>query len=213
VKLVIKGTRMDVYVDSDEPVHQVPNLLRDPASGRIGIAAYGKAHFANVQITEMDSPPISDMELPVVETAPGMITKWQVSKSFHGEAEEAPTAFDGEGTEWQSAQTDARGLLNLAQFGKIEKGSNAIYVRHTFDASEDRYQTINFGYSDRVRVYANGALIYSGDNGYKTRDFRFLGTIGLFDRIHFPVVKGSNEIVFEVSESFGGWGIIGQMAP
>jgi hypothetical protein len=213
VKLVIKGNRMDLYVDSDEPVHQVPNLLREPEAGRIGIAAYGKAHYANVQITQMDNPPITHMEVPIVETAPGIITQWQVSKDIHGEAEKAPTSIDVSGTEWQTAETDARGLLNLAQFGKIEKDSNAIYVRHTIDAPADGHQTIKFGYSDRVRVYANGALVYSGDNGYRTRDFRFLGTIGIFDSVHFPVVKGRNEIVFEVSEAFGGWGIIGQVAP
>lgn len=69
-----------------------------------------------------------------------------------------------------------------------------------------------FAYSDRVRVYVNGTLLYSGDNSYRTRDFRYLGTIGLFDSVQAPLKKGANEVVFAVSETFGGWGIMARLS-
>jgi len=56
-------------------------------------------------------------------------------------------------------------------------------------------------------VYLNGTLIYSGENMYQSRDYRYLGTIGLFDNIVLPLQPGDNELWFAVTESFGGWGI------
>ena len=45
-----------------------------------------------------------------------------------------------------------------------------------------------------------------------SRDFRYLGTIGLFDAIHLPLKQGENEVLLAVSETFGGWGIISRLA-
>ena len=58
-----------------------------------------------------------------------------------------------------------------------------------------------------LRLFLNGRLLYTGNNGYRTRDYRYLGTIGYFDAVTLPLEKGSNELWFAVSESFGGWGV------
>ena len=52
--------------------------------------------------------------------------------------------------------------------------------------------------------------IYKGDNGWRTRDYRYLGTIGLFDGIFLNLKKGENTLLMAVSESFGGWLITGK---
>ena len=64
------------------------------------------------------------------------------------------------------------------------------------------------GYSDAAAVFVNDTLTYKGNNGYLTRDYRYLGTIGLFDSVALPLQAGENEIWIAVSESFGGWGIM-----
>lgn len=76
------------------------------------------------------------------------------------------------------------------------------------EAEVARSVTVSFGYSDRVRVYLKGRPLYRGDNGYRSRDYRYLGTIGLFDELVLPLRAGRNELTFAVSESFGGWGIL-----
>ena len=48
-------------------------------------------------------------------------------------------------------------------------------------------------------------------NYYTSRDYRYLGTIGLFDEIYLDLHKGDNSILFAVTENFGGWGIIASM--
>lgn len=54
-------------------------------------------------------------------------------------------------------------------------------------------------------------LICRGNNGYQTRDYRYLGTIGLFDTLALKVKGGDNELWIAVSEDFGGWGIMGRI--
>jgi len=70
---------------------------------------------------------------------------------------------------------------------------------------------LNFGYSDTAAVFVNGALVYKGDNTYMSRDYRYLGTIGLFDSVALPLKSGENEVWIAVTEAFGGWGIMGQL--
>ena len=64
------------------------------------------------------------------------------------------------------------------------------------------------GYSDVAAVFVNDTLIYKGNNTYQSRDYRYLGTIGLFDRVALPLQAGENEVWIAVSEAFGGWGIL-----
>jgi hypothetical protein len=58
-----------------------------------------------------------------------------------------------------------------------------------------------------VKVYFNDRLIYGGHDVYQSRDYRFLGTIGLYDELYLPLKQGQNELLLAVSENFGGWGI------
>ena len=74
-------------------------------------------------------------------------------------------------------------------------------------SDREQSKTVAFGYSDRLRLFVNDRLFYTGTNGYRTRDYRYLGTIGYFDAVTVPLRKGRNELVFAVSESFGGWGV------
>ena len=60
-------------------------------------------------------------------------------------------------------------------------------------------------------MFFNDKLFYSGNNTYRTRDYRYLGSIGYFDEVYLPLKAGRNEIIMAVSESFGGWGIMAKL--
>ena len=79
-------------------------------------------------------------------------------------------------------------------------------------SDKPRSVPLRLGYSDRARVYLDGRLLYVGDNSYRSRDYRYLGTIGLFDEIWLPLNRGENQLWVAVSEDFGGWGILGRLA-
>ena len=52
-----------------------------------------------------------------------------------------------------------------------------------------------------------GRALFRGDDAYRSRDYRFLGSIGWYDTLYVPLEAGDNELVVAVSEDFGGWGV------
>ena len=112
---------------------------------------------------------------------------------------------------WSQLAAGSSGITNLAQLAAVSDDANTVLARVTLRSARAQSVTVAFGYSDRVKAYANGNLVYTGNNGYLSRDFRYLGTIGLFDEIATVLHAGDNELTFAVSESFGGWGILARV--
>jgi len=90
---------------------------------------------------------------------------------------------------------------------KVEGYKNTVFAAVTIDSEKKQLKKLNFGYSDRAMVYLNGRLIYGGNNSFRSRDYRFVGSLGYFDALYLPLEKGKNELRLAVSETFGGWGI------
>ena len=73
-------------------------------------------------------------------------------------------------------------------------------------------RALELGFSDRAVVFLNGRALYRGDDTYRSRDYRFLGSIGYYDTLFLPLVAGVNDLVIAVSEDFGGWGVQARLA-
>lgn len=213
VKLVIAGRRADVYFDHEEkPTLQVRELKREPISGGVCIRAFvSPVYFANFSIQEIEQPPISSLEPVPPESIASVISKWEISPPFNEQILEGQYSLEKEFIKqqtWQVLESEASGLCNVAKVTKREtRKDNTVFTRSIIQSADGKTKRLDFGYSDRVKVYCNGQLLYSGNNGFRTRDYRYLGTIGYFDSVYLPFKKGSNEIIFAVSESFGGWGV------
>ena len=98
-------------------------------------------------------------------------------------------------------------VLRRAGIRALTRETNTVFARVTMISDRDQSKNVAFGYSDRLCLFLNDGLLYTGNNGFRSRDYRYLGTIGYFDAVTLPLHKGQNEIWFAVSESFGGWGV------
>jgi len=87
-------------------------------------------------------------------------------------------------------------------------GKNTRFARLTLQSDGRQIKQLHIGYSDSAKVFVNGNLQYAGDNTYQSRDYRYLGTIGLFDTVTLRLEPGENEILIAVTEAFGGWGVM-----
>ena len=212
VKIIYAGKNAHVYIDSDEHVLHINNLRRDELSGAIGLnsANFSSVHFANFKYTILANA----FDLPTHEgesiTNDGTVAKWQVSDAFDGNMLSGVSQLSATHTEgriWTSLGAEESGVTNLAQVQGLAQGKNTVFARVVLSAGEQATKKLSFGYSDAASVYLNGTLIYSGDNLYQSRDYRYLGTIGLFDNIVLPLKVGDNELWIAVTESFGGWGV------
>lgn len=210
VRLVAWEDTLQVFVDSDEP-QLVARMRHEARPGAFGLYAanFAPAWVSGLRYRALDEPPAAR---PVSSdpTRDGMVTEWSVSERF------AESTLDGvhelssamlEELEWTDALADSAGICNLAMTGGPAAGLDTRFARFRVEAESPRVAWIEFGFSDRVRVYHDDRLLFEGDDSYRTRDERFLGTIGLHDRVPLRLHAGVNEVTFAVSESFGGWGV------
>ena len=80
-------------------------------------------------------------------------------------------------------------------------------VKINIESASEQVKALSFGFSDYVTVFLNDKAIYSGSDNFLSRYYRYLGTIGFFDKLYLPLKKGANELWFVLSEDFGGWGV------
>jgi hypothetical protein len=208
VKLVIAGDEADVYVDSEEPVLHVADLKRDQAAGGILLSSYFTgAYFANVVVTpDADAETVGAAE-PAPERRDDLVAAFEVSPpvSF-AEIESAGVLPDVDA--WTPLAVETNGVANLGRTARRTEEADAVLARIVIEADAAETRRVRFGYSDDVIVFVNGEPVYSGTNAYRSRDYRYLGTVGLFDAVHAALAPGRNEIVFAVRENFGGWAVM-----
>jgi glyoxylase-like metal-dependent hydrolase (beta-lactamase superfamily II) len=212
VKVVYARDQAEVYIDSDEPVLRIGELKHDSERGAIGVSTgnFAPAHFANFRYTKLANayqfPAMHKEVLPVM----GTVSTWQVSDTFDQVVlTDTLMLTDAHTSErsWTTLNAEPTGITNLAQVARPGPGTDTVFARLIVDSDEARQKELAFGYSDKAQVFVNGKLVYKGDNTYRSRDYRYLGTIGLFDTVVLPLGAGRNEVWIAITEAFGGWGI------
>lgn len=213
VRIVFSGRQAEVYIgDMEKPVLFVDDLKRGVEPGSVGVSAgnFAPAHFSNFSFTAMDSPPLRGIPGKPETAPPGILPSWQVSDVFPESAVEGKTTLGREdlaARAWSRLETEVSGLANLARLQGIDRRNNTVFARKVIVSEREQIKRLDFGFSDRVRVYLNGRLLFRGADAYLSRDYRFLGSIGYFDALYLPLRAGENELLFAVSEDLGGWGI------
>ena len=213
VKIVVSGGQAEVYIgDIETPVLFIDELKRPTASGSVGlsVANFGPGRYADFRFEKIDKPTLKSRIDRRRTPPPGAVMKWQLSNSFNEadiKDEPALTPSITKDLTWDELATESTGLANISRLRTLERTKNTVFARLIIDSEKAQPKTLAFGYSDRARVFFDGRLIYTGSNGFRSRDYRYLGTIGFFDALTLPLKKGRNEVWFAVSESFGGWGL------
>lgn len=210
VKLEVSGSRAELVVDGDS-VQVIPRLRGPEGAGEVGfVVVPGAVKIANLVVRPEPAPPVGGATLASHDSTPATIVRsWRVSTTFAeslltGVADLA--ALPGP-AKWSTLDIEERGIANLARLAGNGSGRNTVVAAVTITSDRARTVPVRFGFSDRVRVYLNGRMLYAGNDGFGTHDPDFLGIVGLFDELALPLKRGPNELWFAVSETFGGWAI------
>ena len=227
VKLILSGKNAEIYVDDmEKPALIVAELKRDLEPGKVGVYSEASksdryelagAHYANFTYTSTSNPPLKTEIQPIEKAPETTVMSWLVSNSFQEEDLDNKyqlfTEQEKENLNWTQLAADDSGLTNLSKVQGIKDGKNTVFARKTIVADRDTIKQLKFGFSERVKVYLNGRLLYGGNDTIRSRDYRFLGTVGLFDELYLPLKAGDNDLWMAVSEgpSWEGWGLIAQL--
>ena len=211
VKLVVNGDRAQVYLDHSEKPNLSWQVFHEPREGTISFTGGNSEalHLANITINKEEAV-IKDFTPIARKPIPGLIQRWQLSDMFEEKALEDPTKIEAliGGRSWKKNVVVEEGTAaNISREVKLNNGKpgNTVFAKITINSNKEQTKLLEFGYSDRVVAILNGQPIYRGTNRYRSRDYRYLGTIGLFDAIYLNLKRGKNTLIMAVSEDFGGW--------
>lgn len=218
VKIVVAGEEAEVYVqDMSKPSLFIPELKHDVKPGKVGllvIATSTPIHFANFSYVSTSNPPLKGTAKAPQPTPVGTIMSWSVSPAFDEKSLEGKVELsqaEKENLTWQKVSSEATGLVNIGRLQGIVGEKNTAFAKVTIISDTEEIKPLELGFSDRVRLYLNDRLLYSGHDEFASRDYRFLGTIGYYDTVYLPLKKGENELWLAISDSIdaqggGGWG-------
>jgi sugar lactone lactonase YvrE len=215
LKMEIAGTQARIYLDDMEhPALAVPHLKHGKSKGTIGLMGPrdGTAFFSGFSYKKDDG--LEFDPAPTIETPPGMIMEWELSQAFKA-AEVDMDTYPGDQMQqriqWKRVDPEPSGLVDVSRFARRSPGGpDVVFARTPIKADKEVTKKYLFGYSDEVSIFLNGKILFSGNSAYQFRDPSFLGAVGLFDAVFLPLQKGDNELLFILTESFGGWGFMCQ---
>jgi sugar lactone lactonase YvrE len=216
LKLEIKGKQARLFInDGQQPALVIHDLKHDVAPGPVGIRSTRNpaACFANFRVTKTDDLVFDPPPQPVPPR--GLITEWELSQPLDALAvprEAYPEPEFWQQIVWQKVATEPNGLLDIARHVRrsLNGQADVVFARILLEAEQDEVRLFSFGFSDMANIFLNGQLLYSGNNAHRSRAENFAGIINLQDTLHLPLRKGRNELLFQVIETFGGWGLMGQ---
>lgn len=209
LKIEVRGDQARVYVNgAAEPSLHVTDLERDYEAGGIAVRANFGVCVANFRYEAYTT---TEQVAQADKTAPeGFITEWELSPAFSPEGIDTQ-AYPKAAIKWESVTSSASGLVNVSEYHVRPQGGGVIYARTSITSTQAQRKKLLLGYSDIVSVFLNGNLLFSGQSAFQSRDQLFQGIIGLHDALMLDLQEGENELLFVVSEIFGGWGFMGKV--
>lgn len=217
VKVIVSGDNAEVYIeDMDTPLLFINDLKHDAKSGKVGVKGGGMGkhdkgvHFADFSYTAISTPPLKGKASKPESTPKNAIMSWSISEAFDEKSLDGKfrlTVDNEQKLTWKKLTCEPSSLINISKVQLKTKGKNTVFAKVNITSEMEQIKPLQFGYSDRIKVYFNDQIVYGGNNTFRTRDYRYLGTIGFFDEVYLPLKEGKNELSMAVSESFGGWGL------
>jgi len=228
MRLEVSGAQAKFFVkDMDTPALVMPDLKSGVQKGQVAFSVLtGATYISNFEIhTTADAP--WERHLPAMPA--GTLTKWNISPAYDAlqrEPERPLTETESRAIQWQEVEAEPPGFVVLYRYRQAphprvsfatdfskrlepQPGTKVIYARTNIESDSEQVKKLDIGYSDEVRVFLNGKILYRGRSAQNFRDPGFLGIISADDdALYLPLKKGSNELVLAVSELGGGWGFV-----
>jgi hypothetical protein len=212
VQIQVYPKSADVFINGARSL-RIPELKGDASRGSLALFVragttntVGQVIFSNFRYSSMNNQTPEDMPKPQRFAPVGLIQHWLVAPAMsEDEANRRASQSNWSGTAWTPLSVETNGIANLSRLNGTAEGRDFTIARYEIQSDSNCTKLLKFGYSDKLTLYLNGAMVYRGDNSQYSRDPRFLGIVGLFDTISVPLHRGLNNLAFVVEEKSGGW--------
>jgi len=217
VKVVVNNDKAQVFMDYSEEPQLSWYLFHEAKDGDVAFSGgrFTGMHLANITIGRK-LPQLVNFNPGKREPIDGLIQEWEISDVFEEKLLDDIAGIKDfiKARKWgKKIQVEEGTAANISRQVALRdtRPANTVFARVEITSEKAQLKLFEFGYSDRVVAILNGEPIYKGINTWRSRDYRYLGTVGLFDAIYLPLKKGKNTLLLAVSEDFGGWLVTGKL--
>jgi hypothetical protein len=214
-KLEISGKQARAYVDgANKPALVIDDLKHGISKGTLGLNGWtGNTYFSNFSFKADNN--LKFKSVPKPDTPIGMITQWQLSQIFESNQINTKLPLAEQklaNIKWQKVKGEASGLVDIARYvKKSEREQEVVLAKVVVHSEKEQIKKLSFGYSDKVSIFLNDDILFSGNYSFRKREAEFVGVVGLNDAVYLNLKKGDNELLLMITETFGGWGYICQL--
>ncbi|MGG6230489.1 family 16 glycoside hydrolase [Tenacibaculum sp. SDUM215027] len=217
LRIDVNNLKAEVFVNNIK-VLAVDKLRTDQEGGIIGLWAlfgnrFSKFRVTNKAITEKHSIPTQTL---LGNT--NIIKCWRITKAYP--YKENKIQFQNFSKEkYTTVSTEESGLLPISKYvkktssGNFEQNKeNYIIAATTIHSDKQKAQLFSFDYSDKVLVFLNGELLFSGNNAFRQKGVQYMGHMDInTNKLYLPLKKGENKIHCVVIDKANGWGLIAKL--
>lgn len=216
LRIEVNDNMAVIYVNN-EKVLTIDNLRTGSKKGEIGLFALFNNRFSNFRYIQKDIALKSSKE-KTANIDPNIITQWNITKAFlYDENRLHPKNFSKK--IYTSVSTEASGLLPISKYIKKQssgnfEGNKEVYIiaSTTINSNNKGLKKFSFDYSDKIKVYLNGKLLFYGNNAFRVKGIQHEGHLGVNSNTLFlNLKKGKNKLHCVVIDRANGWGLMGKI--
>lgn len=183
--------------------------LKQPvSSGGIGIWGNTAGIFSNFRYELFSDQTPNKAPTNKTQTIDeGVITDWQLSQRFSVD-DQSPNKLPSN-LEFRDVTVEDQGFVNISRYLARGKPKALAYGKTVLSSDKAKRIKLWFGYSDEITIFLNGQPQFEANSSYNFRAPFGLGLLDSdHDAIYLDLAPGDNELIFAVSETFGGWGFM-----
>jgi len=215
-KIDLKGYTMTcTFGDQDYPFFVTDRLSCGSEHGAIRFVSSSDVYLKDVHIKPRKARKMPAFDPVKMNLDPRYLTKWKVSQAIP--LEDGDMSLDLErfavSTEWKELYAEDKGMINFTRNIEMPSKNCAVLAQVPLFSDSEQTKKLRIGYSDRMDLYLNGELVYSGDNTFMTENARMRGRLHEGkDTVALHLKQGENIIQAIVYERFGGWAMIARLS-
>ena len=210
IKIVVIGDTAKVYLHNETEATLAVKLKHKITQGPIGVFSHHPGIFANLSVTKIDTNYVKAKEIKKSLVKSSYLTRWLISEPFNNANWDSKklNLNDSLKGNWQIINAEEGNLINLNRYYVRSGKHNTILAKVIIDSKKEQTKKLYFGYSDKIKIFLNSNMIFSGDNSYKESD-RWDDRGYVFDDneiVELLLKKGKNELIMQIYEEQFGWG-------
>jgi len=212
----LQGRTMTCTFDDDAyPFFYTDHLTSGSDQGLIQFISSSQVYVSNIKLCPQEQEPLTPLEVRRWDLDPRYLDTWKVCAPLilnEGEERVTPDHFQSMHDDLV-IQAEDQGMISFTRYIDQPAWHSAVLATVDIEAEAACTKTISMGYSDRIDLYLNGELVFSGDNTFMSEHAKMRSRVHLGnDFAELRLTPGSNQLQAIVYERAGGWGMIMQLS-